>query len=449
MPSAAELVTPEVEEEALALFKALLRLDTTNPPGNERPAAELCAEALRRHGLEPVVLESAPMRANTVARLAGDGSAPPLLITAHLDVVPADPSGWRFPPFGAVEHDGWIWGRGAIDMKHHAALCVTALGVLKRSGVRLRRDVIFAGVADEEAGGRCGAHFLVERHPELVRAECALGEIGGFSLHLNGRTYYPIQVAEKGFVWFTLRARGHPGHGSIPREDNAVVRVAEAVARLGRTHLPVHVTKPVASFIRALAAPQPLPVRAVLKGLLRPGWTRRVLAALPDRATARVFSALLSNTATPTMLQAGVKANVIPGQAEATLDGRTLPGHSHEELLAEVRAVIGEGYEIEVVDRDAGTETEASGPIFEALQGAVRALEPEAHPIPFVITGFTDAAAFARLGIRWFGFSPVRLPANAGVAFSELYHANDERIPVDGFRWGLKVLVEALLRACG
>lgn len=443
-----DLVDANAESRALALFKELLRIDTSNPPGNEKPAAELCAEKLFEAGVEPRIVDTAPNRACVVARVKGDGTAPPLLLSAHLDVVPADPASWTHPPFAAVEADGWIWGRGAVDMKHHAAMSVTVLGLLKERGVKLARDVIFAGVADEEAGGRFGAHWLADKEPELVRAEYGLGEIGGFSLHLSGRTYYPIQVAEKGFVWFTVTAKGVPAHGSIPREDNAVVRLAEAVAKLGRKRLPVHVTEPVRRFVSALAAPQSLPVKAALKALLAPGLSHRVIRVLPDQQSRRVFAALLSNTANPTMVTAGVKANVIPGEATATFDGRVLPGHDADELLREVRAVIGDGYDLHVFDEEMGTETTPDGPLYEALGATIAELEPGAHAIPYVIPGFTDAGAFKKVGVRWFGFSPVKFPPDCGVAFSELYHANDERIPVDGFKWGLRALAGAVTRFC-
>src|SRR5262249_34168473 len=224
-------------DEAVEHLGALLRMDTTNPPGNESICAEYLAESLRKDGIEPTLVEKGKGRANVVARIKGNGEAPPLLLGAHLDVVEADSKRWRHPPFSGDIADGYLWGRGALDMKNMAAMAVMVVKLLRRTGARLKRDVIFAGVADEEAGCDFGSKFLVEEHPDLVRAEYALGEVGGFTLHVQGRRFYPIMVAEKGLCWLRVRARGTPGHGSLPREDNANVRLARAVARLGRRRL--------------------------------------------------------------------------------------------------------------------------------------------------------------------------------------------------------------------
>lgn len=442
----------DVEDRAVSLFKDLLRIDTTNPPGNEKPAAELCAERLFEQGVEPRIIETAPGRACVVARVKGDGSKPPVLLSGHLDVVPADPADWTHPPFAAHEADGFIWGRGAVDMKHHVAMSVTVLGQLAERGISLERDVIFAGVADEEAGSRLGAQYLCKHHPELVRAEYGLGELGGFTLAVNGRPYYPIQIAEKGFVWMRLKAKGTAGHGSMPREDGAIIRLAEAVAKIGRTRLPVHVTEPVRQWVKEMAAHQPFPARAILPLILSPLLTERVQKIIPDPNVARVFASVLSNTISPTILSAGNKSNVIPGEATATLDGRILPGQDSKALVAELEALLGEErehFEIEIIDEQTPTSTTPDGPLWEALVASVNERDPEGIPIPYVIPGFTDGGSFKELGVRWFGFAPLRFPKDSTVSYPALYHGVDERAPVEGLRWGVETLWNAVTRFCG
>ncbi len=435
------------EKEALELFQSLVRVDTTNPPGNETAAAELLADFHRARGFAPTLLESAPGRGNLIVRLKGDGTKPPLVLTAHLDVVPAEGDGWKHPPFGAEIHDGYLWGRGAVDMKNMAAMSAVVLHLLKESGAALKRDVIFAAVADEEAGSRWGAKWLVDHHPELVRAEYALGEIGGWTLHFGKVTYYPIQVAEKGTLWGKLRAKGTPGHGSMPREDNAVVRLAKAVSDLGRVRLPQHPSAPVEAMVSALAKEQGFPVGTVLKQVLRPALAPQVLKVMPA-SVRRGFAALLSNTATPTVLRAGSKTNVIPGVAEAEFDGRLAPGQTKDDLLREIREVVGRDVEIEVVDTTPPVEVPYETELFDALQAAVKRADPTGVPIPYVIPGFTDARAFTKLGIKYYGFAPLQLPREGNLAFTDLYHGNDERAPVEGFKWGLRLLFDAVKTFC-
>lgn len=446
----AELDWQQEGDEALELLRELLRFDTTNPPGNEAACAEHLADFLRDGGLEPEILRPAPGRANVVTRLRGDGSQPPLLLNAHLDVVPADPERWSHPPFAAEIHDGYLYGRGAIDMKNMAAMSAVVMRLARRTGLPLRRDLIFAAVADEEVGCGQGSGWLVDHHPDKVRAEYALGELGGYSLHLNGRTLYPIQVAEKGLCWLRARVEGTPGHGSIPREDNAVVRLAEALARIGRTRLPMHVGAAVDRFVREMAAAQPLPARAVLPLILKKRLSPLVIDNLvPDPSVRRVFHALVRNTVTPTVARAGAKTNVIPGRAEAELDGRIALGSSEQELLAELRAVAGPDVRFEVIESGPPVETSPDTELFALLSRVVSDHDPGAVAIPYVIPGFTDARSWSRLGTRCYGFSPVRFDPRHDVKFADLYHGDDERIPVEGFHFGLRMLADAVFRFCG
>jgi acetylornithine deacetylase/succinyl-diaminopimelate desuccinylase-like protein len=441
-PAASSAPDRELGDHAFKLCQTLLRIDTTNPPGNEIAAARVVADELRAAGLEPRLLESAPCRANVVARYKGTGELPPLLLTAHLDVVEADPSTWTHPPFSGLVADGCLWGRGAIDMKNMAAMSVAILARLSREKARLRRDVIFAAVADEEAGCDFGSRWLVEQHPDLVRAEYAIGESGGFTLHMGKTQFYPIQVAEKGLCWLKARVRGAPGHGSMPREDSAVLRLAKAIARL-EAPLPMHLTPYVADFVRALADRQPRPLRPLLQRILHPAIAPRLLKLLPDRSLARSFAAVLANTASPTILRAGSKVNVIPGVAEVEIDGRTLPGQTQADFLRELGEVLGPDVELEVQKWAPATVTEPiASPLYDQIQRSILAREPDAVVVPYMIPGFTDAKYFTQLGAKWYGFSPVKMPK--GLRFAELFHGNDERVPVDGLTWGADVLMDVV-----
>jgi acetylornithine deacetylase/succinyl-diaminopimelate desuccinylase-like protein len=440
------MALPPLHLDAQEMCQTLLRIDTTNPPGNERPAADYLTGKLREVGYEVTVLESAPTRANLVARYRGNGKAAPLLLAAHLDVVEADASKWEQPPFSGLIADGCLWGRGAIDMKNMAAMSVAIMRKLAVEKPVLARDVIFAGVADEEAGCDLGSRFLVEQHPELVRAEYAIGESGGFSLHLAGTTFYPVQVAEKGLCWVRARFNGEPGHGSMPRRDSAVLKMTEAITRLGKAAFPVHATRQVQDFLAAVAARQPAAARPLLRLLGRPELLSRVLRLVPDLGSARSLGALLSNTASPTVVRAGNKTNVIPGVAEVEIDGRTLPGQTEADFLRELRAILGPDVELEVIKSAPATVTEPhASPLYDVIARQVLAREPDSVVAPYMIPGFTDAKYFTQLGARWYGFSPVKIEKSSGIKFADMFHGHNERIPVAGLHWGTEVL-DAVVR---
>jgi acetylornithine deacetylase/succinyl-diaminopimelate desuccinylase-like protein len=438
----------------IALLQDLLRIPTvnrgTNEPGdgNERPAAERVAEFLRAAGVEPRLYEKSKGRTNLVARLKGTGDKPPLLLNAHLDVVEADADRWTHPPFAGEIHDGWLWGRGAIDMKHMAAMSACVMALLAREKPRLQRDVILACVADEEAACTQGSLFLTSEHADDVKAEYVLGEIGAFSLNMFGRAFYPIQVAEKGICWVRATFEGSPGHGSLPDEKSAVNRLARALGRLSKKRLPMHPTPVVTAFIEQIAQEIPRPQRDVLKRLTTPQVASLILDYLVrDRDQSRSFGAMLSNTASPTILAAGRKVNVIPGRATVDIDGRILPGSSESEFLRELRDALGpdgKKAKIDVLDSRAPTETSPNTPLFAHLARTVRKHDPLAIPLPYMIPGFTDATAYARLGAKCYGFAPIRFDPTSTVSFSRMYHGDDERIPTEGLRWGLRVLYDAV-----
>ena len=364
-------------------------------------------------------------------RLPGaDPSRGALLVHGHLDVVPADPSEWSVHPFSGAVQDGYVWGRGAVDMKDMVAMTLAVARRFKRDGVVPPRDIVFAFLADEEAGGTYGAQWLVENRPDLFEG-CteAVGEVGGFSLTVGeDQRVYLIETAEKGIAWMRLRARGKPGHGSFLHDDNAVTKVAEAVARLGNHTFPLLLTDTVRAFLDADVASSP-------------GWSSR-------RTTwrgrwrklgplSRIIGATLRDTANPTMLKAGYKANVIPSTAEAVVDCRVLPGRQ-EAFLREVDELLGPDVTREWVTDLPPVETTFDGPLVDAMAAALRAEDPGARTVPYMLSGGTDAKSFAELGMRCFGFAPLRLPPD--LDFASLFHGVDERVPVDALQFGTRVL---------
>ncbi len=426
---------PTAEDEVVELCSELIRIDTSNPTSNERAAAEYVAGKLAEVGIEPTLLESEPGRASVVARIPGeDPGRPALLIHGHLDVVPADPGEWSVHPFSGEVRDGCVWGRGAVDMKDMDAMTLALVREWARSGRRPPRDVVLAFLADEEAGGIKGAHWLVEHHPELFEG-CteAISEVGGFSVTVrDDLRLYPVQAAEKGIAWLRLVARGRPGHGSMRHEDNAVTRVAEAVARIGRHEFPVVLTKTVRQFLEALS-------EAFGVDLDLDSADRAEIDALLARlgGLSRMVAATLSNTANPTRLDAGYKENVIPGTASAVIDGRFLPGQEAE-FARQLEELVGSGIVQEWIVRDQAVETDFDGPLVDAMAAALRAEDPAAVPVPYTMSGGTDAKSFETLGMRCFGFSPLLLPAD--LDFAPMFHGIDERVPVEGLRFGVRVL---------
>ncbi len=437
-----------VRDESLSLVQDLIRIDTTNPPGGEMVACRYLEKVFQREGIPCVVYEPSPGRGNIVARLGSSAAAAPVLLSAHLDVVPAEERFWTHSPFSAEIHEGYLWGRGAIDMKNMAAMEVMCLLAAHRGGVKLKRDLIFAGVSDEEAGCAEGSLWLAERYPELIRGEYAISEIGGFTLTLGKARYYPVQVAEKGMCWLTIRAEGTPGHGSIPNPDNALAKIGQAASRLGTRMPPLKKTEVVAEYLRGLASLQPGMRRLVMKQLLNPMFSDLILDNLVKDPTLRnAFRAALRNTANPTILRGGYKVNVVPGEAELQVDGRMLPGQTHEDLIAEIIDIIGPGYHIAVDRTLPAVAGSFDDPLTDLIQASIQRHDPGALALPYLAPGFTDAKAYAPLGMKCFGFSPVKMGPDD--SFARWFHGHDERIPVEGFHFGVKSLMEVVLDLAG
>ncbi|MGV9323333.1 M20/M25/M40 family metallo-hydrolase [Streptomyces sp. NPDC003660] len=422
------------ENEVVDLCRELIRFDTSNygdhsGPG-ERAAAEYVAGKLAEVGLEPKIFESHPGRASTVARIQGeDPSRPALLIHGHLDVVPANADDWTHDPFSGEIADGCVWGRGAVDMKDMDAMTLAVVRDRLRSGRKPPRDIVVAFLADEEAGGTYGARYLVDNHPELFEGVTeAISEVGGFSFTVNEqRRLYLIQTAEKGMHWMKLSVAGTAGHGSMIHRDNAITELSEAVARVGRHKFPVRVTKTTRAFLDELGD--------ALGTELDPEDMESTLAKLGG--IAKLIGATLSNTANPTQLNAGYKVNVIPGEATAHIDGRFLPGHE-EEFLTDLDRLLGPNVRRSDVHADKAVETSFDGALVEAMQSALLAEDPIARAVPYMLSGGTDAKSFDDLGIRGFGFAPLKLPPE--LDFAGMFHGVDERVPVDGLQFGVRVL---------
>ena len=442
-------------------LRGLIRIPSVNPPdggtdvaagrdplGGEAAAARYCAEVLEGAGIASEVIELTPGRGSCVARLAASGPAtePPLVLLSHIDVVPVDAEAWTRDPFGAELVDGVVWGRGAIDMKNMVAMELAVMLALRRSGADLRRDVIFAAVADEEAGGEHGARGLVEQRPELFRdaagrpAAAALNEVGGYSITLGGRRFYTIQVAEKGIAWTRLRTTGTTGHGSMPHDANAAIRLARAVTALAadQAERPARVIEVVGDFLRALglgsvaelAETDPAGARAALED------------RVADPVLRRSIDAMLRDTVTPTVLHAGKKVNVIPGAGEAEVDIRTLPGTDQAGLLARLQALVGDDATVESVMSLPSIEWPADAEIVRLMESALTRADPEGTPVPMMITLGTDAKALAQLGIPCYGFAPMRLEPE--MPFLSLFHGHDERVPVSALAFGLPVLADVV-----
>jgi acetylornithine deacetylase/succinyl-diaminopimelate desuccinylase-like protein len=446
------VVTVETEvptnpsDDVVQVVSRLIRFDTTNTgePGTTQGEAECArwvAELLAEVGYQPKYVESgAPGRGNVFARLKGaDSSRGALLIHGHLDVVPAESAEWSVHPFSGAIEDGFVWGRGAVDMKDMVGMMIVVARLLKQAGIVPPRDLVFAFVADEEHGGHYGAQWLVDNRPDLFDGVCeAIGEVGGFSLTVPSRDggerrLYLIETAEKGLSWMRLTARGPAGHGSMVHTQNPVTAVAEAVARLGRHRFPLVLTDSVTQFLAAVSEETGLKFdteSADLEG------TIEKLGPM-----ARMLKAVLHDTANPTMFKAGYKANVIPATAEAVVDCRILPGRKAA-FEAEVDELIGPDVTREWIRDFASYETSFDGDLVDAMNAAVLALDPNGRTVPYMLSGGTDAKAFARLGIRCFGFSPLRLPPE--LDFAALFHGVDERVPIDSLRFGTDVLTHFL-----
>jgi len=433
---------PGAEADVVEICRGLIRIDSSNFGDSaltvgEAEIAEYAADLLRQAGWEPEVISTSSSHRRAVhLRVPGtEPAAGALLLHGHLDVVPAISDDWTHPPFAAELDEGFIWGRGAVDMKDMVAMILTVLRGWKAHGISPRRDIVILLTPDEEAGGRHGAHWLTEHRPDLFTGVTeAIGEVGGFSITVrDDLRLYPIQTAEKGMHWMRLRASGRAGHGSMIHADNAVSEIAEAVSRIARHRWPIRRTATVDRFLGELSD--------VFGVDLRDADSEELVARLGTLGL--LVGATMQNTANPTMLDAGYKVNVIPGEATAGIDGRVVPGFE-EEFERTMRELVGPNVTIETIVEEIPLESSFDTLTVDLMARALRAEDVAARPVPYMISGGTDAKAFVRLGIECYGFSPLKLPA--GVDYWRMFHGVDERVPVEGLIFGVRVL-DRFLRA--
>jgi acetylornithine deacetylase/succinyl-diaminopimelate desuccinylase-like protein len=424
-------------EETARIARDLIRFDTTNygegRSNGETEAAEYLGALLEGLGLTTTYVDAAEGRTSVVARVSGsDPSLPALVVHGHSDVVPADPANWSVDPFGGEIIDGMLWGRGAVDMKNTDAMIIGALTDILGSGGQPKRDLVVAFFSDEENGGVFGSHYLVDTHPDLFAgATEAISEVGGYSVTLNGQRAYLLQTGEKALIWIKLIARGTAAHGSRVIHNNAVTKLAEAVAAVGRRDWPIHLTATTEQLVGELA-------RIMGADVTQVGPEDIVLST---GTAAGFIQASLRTTTNPTLLKAGYKHNVIPDVAEALIDIRTLAG-DEDAVLAEVRELVGDDIEIVVMHQDIGLDTPFEGPLVEAMVGALQSHDPGAPVLPYLLSGGTDNKALAKLGITGYGFAPLQLPAE--LDFPAMFHGVDERVPLDALVFGRRVLGELL-----
>jgi len=435
-------------QEVTGYLQDLLRLDTTNPPGNERLAADYIAGVLRKEGLEAVQTESAPGRGNVTSRLSGKGD--PLLLLGHTDVVASEPNKWIHPPFSGMLKDGYVWGRGALDMKNMVAAQLMIFLLLKRQGYSLRREVIFAATADEEAGkGDHGIGWLLDHHPEQVDAPFVITEGGGNDFEVNGKRFYTCQTGQKGICRFRMIANGQPGHGSRPHDDNAVVKLADAAAGLGSAKLPIHACETLRAFLTGIGETQSPEIARRLQDVLDPELSNTALEELPlgDQMNSGL-RALLRNTASVTMLEAGQKINVIPTEATAWVDARLVPGWSAERFFEEIRPHTGGQVAFEVDQYSPALEAGIESPLYKTIIDVMREYDPESVVVPSISTGGTDAKHICprRPDTQVYGFMPHRQAP--GEEEWGLIHGHNERTTVDNLLFATQVLFDVVVRFC-
>ena len=431
--------------EAVDRLCRMIRFDTTNPPGNELELARALAMEIRQEGLDAEVLESRENRGNLAVRLRGDGSERPILFLSHLDVVPAEPDKWTQPPFAGSVADGYVWGRGSVDSKLTGAVQLQTLFMAHRLKLPLKRDLVLVAAADEEQSHGFGVDWLVQNHPRLFDAEYGINEGGGFAVVIDGSPVYGCQVGEKGSASVDLVTRGKPGHGSVPHDENAIVGLGPALARLGTQKLPHHPPPSVRAFFEYSARAQSNErVAELLRAVVDPSSCDAALAELPLLERDRLmFDAMVRNTCAPTMLQSGLKRNVIPSEARACLSGRPLPGATEAEFMTELHEVVGDTVDLDLTEPfHTGVEFDYETPLFGALTTAMQAFEPGATVVPYMQTGGTDARFLTDFDLHIYGFIPMR--HEPGPGFFELCHGHDERVSVSNVTLAVQVLFEAV-----
>ena len=432
-------------QNPVELLQKLIQFDTTNPPGNESECIAFINQLLTQAGIETKILAKSQQRPNLIARLPGQGHTSPLLLYGHVDVVTTENQDWKHPPFEAKIADGFIWGRGALDMKGGIAMMLAAVLRSKAEGLNPAGDVLLVILCDEEAGGEYGAKYLVENQSEqFAGIRYAIGEFGGYTAHVGAKKFYPIQIAEKQVCWIKATIRGPGGHGARPMRGGAMAKLADLLYRLDNRRLPVHITPVTRQMVEIIASNLSFPKKQIFRQLLNPFLTNRILRLLGE--TNQYFDPLLHNTINATIVRGGEKINVIPSEITVELDGRLLPGFSSDDMLTELKQLIGEEVELELLRHDSNPADLNMG-LFNTLASILQKADPDGIPIPMLLPAFTDARFFSRLGIQTYGFTPMKLPV--GFNFFEAIHAADERIPLEAMDFGANAIYELLKRYDG
>ena len=436
----------EYEQEAISLLSELIKIPTVNPPGNELKLAEFIGEYLKKSHIKYEILESTENRGNIIGEIKGTGEAEPLLFHTHLDTVPVeDESKWRYPPFsGQVVDNKFIWGRGAVDVKGLIAQILICFKILKDLNLKLKRKLIFVGACDEERGGKWGSEWLVKNHPDKLRAEYAFGEVGGYSSSFGKKRIYSIEVAQKGTCRLRLLFKSKGGHGSIPIPDNPIAKAGKIAWYLSNKGLPLHPLDVTKTFFQRLSSVLPFPQNIIVKLIPNPYIGKFILnTLLKKNPKSHVFKAMLSNTATPTIIRGGEVINIIPEEVVLELDGRTLPDLKQSVFLEEIKNLVGEDVKISIINESIPLKSPLKSYALECIERSITRFDPEATVIPYLLPAFTDAKNYSKLGIKCYGFFPIKLESD--LEFYQLFHSIDERIPIDGYLWGIKVMLYFML----
>ncbi len=440
----------KIKEEAVKVLSDYIKVDTTNPPGNEMAGARYLQGLLEKEGLSATVLESQPDRGNLICVLKGRDRLSSLILLHHIDVVPAEAEKWKHSPYSGAVVDGEVWGRGAQDCKSLGAMELVAILLLKREGFQPNRDIVYMATADEETGAKWGVNWLFQNHPEMMKAGYVINEGGGVGMVVGKRNVYTCQTAEKGICWLKLTFRGKAGHGSVPQEDNCIAKMGKAIERISSYRSPLRRTPTTENFIKGIAEEQRFTRSFIMKQLLNPLFSKAVERRIPDPGLRGMVGAILRNTFVPTVVQGGQKTNVIPSECSCQVDCRMLPGVEPEMIMSELRNLLFDfkDYEVEVLQTSPASESPADNPLCRAFEKTLRRLDPKAKMIPAMLTGGTDSRFFRDRGIVAYGFQPM-VPMENLSGYLGRVHGHDERVSTESLRFGTQVLYELLKDFCG
>jgi acetylornithine deacetylase/succinyl-diaminopimelate desuccinylase-like protein len=439
----------KIKEEAVQILSDYIKVDTTNPPGKEMAGARYLQSLLEKERFSATVLESQPDRGNLICFLNGRDRLSPLILLHHIDVVPAEAEKWKHSPYSGDVVDGEVWGRGAQDCKSLGVMELVAILLLKREGFQPKRDIVYMATADEETGAKWGVNWLFQNHPEMMKAEYVINEGGGVGMVVGKRNVYTCQTAEKGICWLKLTFRGKPGHGSIPHDDNCLVKMARAIEKISSYRSCLRLTLTTRNFVNGIAEEQPFPRSFFFKQLLNPLFSRWVEKHIPDRGFRGMAGAILRNTFVPTVVQGGQKTNVIPSECSCQVDCRILPGVTPEMIQSEVKNVLSgfQDYDVEVLQTQPASESPANTALYGSLDKTLKQLDPQAKMIPTMLTGATDSRYFREKGTVSYGFQPMTPIANLSEFLSRV-HGHDERIHAESLLFGIRVLYQVLKDFC-